>query len=96
MRRSHRREGVSLTGTAASTAATVDDFPGINYAALVAIWNPAEGVGPWDWETLKKVYPRLNPLSLSIVLAALPRIAAIGDQPRVGDGLRMHPEMTSE
>ena len=44
----------------------------------------------------QKVYPRLNPLSLNIVLAAIPRIAAIGDQPRVGDGLRMHPEMTSE
>jgi 5'-methylthioadenosine phosphorylase len=69
---------------------------GINYASLVAISNPAEGVGEWDWETIKKVYPRLNPLSLSIVLAAIPKIAAIGDQPRVGDGLRMHPEMTSE
>jgi 5'-methylthioadenosine phosphorylase len=70
---------------------------GINYASLIAISNPAEGVGEWDWETLKDVYPRLNPLSLSIVLAALPRIAAIGDDvPRVGDGLRMHPEMTSE
>jgi 5'-methylthioadenosine phosphorylase len=70
---------------------------GINYASLVAISNPAEGVGKWDWETLKDVYPRLNPLSLSIVLAAIPRIAAIGDDvPRVGDGLRMHPEMTSE
>jgi len=69
---------------------------GINYAALVAISNPAEGVGEWDWATIKKVYPRLNPLSLNIVLAAIPRIAAIGDQPRVGDGLRMHPEMTSE
>jgi 5'-methylthioadenosine phosphorylase len=53
-------------------------------------------VGEWDWETIKKVYPRLNPLSLTIVLAAIPRIAAIGDQPRVGDGLRMHPEVTSE
>jgi 5'-methylthioadenosine phosphorylase len=69
---------------------------GINYACLVAISNPAEGVGPWDWETIKKVYPRLNPLSLSIVLAAIPRIAAIGDVPRAGDGLIMHPEMTSE
>ena len=70
---------------------------GINYASLVAISNPAEGVGEWDWETLKDVYPRLNPLSLQIVLATLPRIAAIGDDvPRVGDGLRMHPEMTSE
>lgn len=69
---------------------------GINYASLVAVSNPAEGVGEWDWGTLQKVYPRLNPLSLNIVLAAIPRIAAIGDQPRVGDGLRMHPEMTSE
>jgi 5'-methylthioadenosine phosphorylase len=70
---------------------------GINYASLVAISNPAEGVGEWQWDTLKNVYPRLNPLSLRIVLATLPRIAAIGDDvPRVGDGLRMHPEMTSE
>jgi 5'-methylthioadenosine phosphorylase len=69
---------------------------GINYASLAAISNPAEGVGEWDWETIKKVYPRLNPLSLDIVLAAIPKIAAIGDRPRVGDGLRMHPEMTSE
>jgi 5'-methylthioadenosine phosphorylase len=69
---------------------------GINYASLVAISNPAEGVGDWDWETLKKVYPRLNPLSLSIILAAIPRIAAIGNVPRIGDKLRMHPEMTSE
>jgi 5'-methylthioadenosine phosphorylase len=69
---------------------------GIDYASLAAISNPAEGVGEWDWETLKKVYPRLNPLSLTIVLAAIPKIAAIGDRPRVGDGLRMHPEMTSE
>lgn len=64
---------------------------GINYASLVAISNPAEGIGTWDWETLKTVYPRLNPLSLDIVLAAIPRVAAIGDVPRVGDGLRMHP-----
>lgn len=69
---------------------------GINYASLVAISNPAEGVGEWDWETLKTVYPRVNPLSLSIVLAAIPRIAAIGEAPRVGDKLRMHPQMTSE
>ncbi len=64
---------------------------GINYASLVAISNPAEGIGTWDWETLKTVYPRLNPLSLAIVLAAIPRVATIGDVPHVGDGLRMHP-----
>ncbi len=68
---------------------------GINYAALVAISNPAEGVADWDWETIKNVYPRINPLSLKIVLAAIQRVAAIGDDvPRAGDGLRFHPEMT--
>lgn len=68
---------------------------GINYAALVSISNPAEGVGEWDWDTIKGVYPRINPLSLKIVLAAITRIAAIDPAtPRVGDELRFHPKMT--
>lgn len=78
------------------TEMTYARMMGINYAALVSISNPAEGVGDWDWDTIKGVYPRINPLSLGIALAAIPRIAKIGDEvPRVGDGLRFHPEMTS-
>jgi 5'-methylthioadenosine phosphorylase len=91
-----RQWGGDLVTMNVATEMAYARMMGINYAALVAISNPAEGVGEWDWETLKKVYPRLNPLSLNIVLAAIPQIAAIGDKPRVGDSLRMHPEMTSE
>ncbi|HEY5755125.1 MAG TPA: hypothetical protein VIU34_04845 [Steroidobacter sp.] len=94
--RMFRQWGGDLVTMNVATEMAYARMMGINYAALVAISNPAEGVGEWDWETLKKVYPRLNPLSLNIVLAAIPQIAAIGDKPRVGDSLRMHPEMTSE
>ncbi|AZD46177.1 phosphorylase family protein [Pseudomonas chlororaphis] len=69
---------------------------GINYASLIAISNPAEGLGNWTWDTIREVYPRLNPVCLEIVLESLPKIAAIGNKPRVGDSLRIHPEMTSE
>jgi len=79
------------------TEMTYARMMGIHYAALVSISNPAEGVGEWTWDTLKQVYPRINPLSLRIVLAAIPKIAAIDpNTPRVGDALRFHPEMTSE
>jgi 5'-methylthioadenosine phosphorylase len=89
--------GADLVTMNVATEMAYARMMGINYASLIAISNPAEGVGEWNWETLKDVYPRLNPLSLSIVLAMIPRIAAIDDDmPRVGDGLRMHPEMTSE
>jgi 5'-methylthioadenosine phosphorylase len=94
--RMFRQWGGDLVTMNVATEMVYARMMGINYASLVAISNPAEGVGEWDWETLKKVYPRLNPLSLDIVLAAIPKIAAIGDRPRVGDGLRMHPEMTSD
>jgi 5'-methylthioadenosine phosphorylase len=94
--RMFRQWGSDLVTMNIATEMAYARMMGINYASLVAISNPAEGVGEWDWETLKKVYPRLNPLSLNIVLAAIPKIAAIGARPRVGDGLRMHPEMTSE
>jgi 5'-methylthioadenosine phosphorylase len=88
--------GADLVTMSIGTEMTYARMMGIHYAALVSISNPAEGVGDWDWETLRGVYPRINPLSLGIVLAAIPRIAAIGDEvPRVGDALRFHPEMTS-
>lgn len=89
--------GADLVTMSIGTEMTYARMMGINYAALVSVSNPAEGVGDWDWETIKKVYPRINPLSLKIVLAAIPKVAAIGDDvPRVGDALRFHPEMTSE
>lgn len=67
---------------------------GINYACLVIISNPAEGLGEWGWDMLPGVYKRLNPVSLEIVRRALPRVAALPAEGRVGDGLRIHPEMT--
>jgi len=88
--------GADLVTMSIGTEMTYARMMGISYAALVSISNPAEGVGDWQWDTLEAVYPRINPLSLRIVLAAIPKIAAIpADQPRVGDALRFHPEMTS-
>ncbi|PTQ13510.1 5'-methylthioadenosine phosphorylase [Sphingomonas oleivorans] len=68
---------------------------GINYACLVIISNPAEGLGEWKFDGLSAIYQQLNPVSLDILLAALPRIAALEGKPRVGDALRIHPEMKS-
>ena len=88
--------GADLVTMSIGTEMTYARMMGIHYAALVSISNPAEGVGAWEWETLKQVYPRINPLSLRIVLAAIPKVAAIPDStPRIGDALRFHPEMTS-
>lgn len=89
--------GADLVTMSIATEMIYARMLGINYAALVGISNPAEGLGEWNWDTLKRYYPRINPLSLHIVLAAIDRAAAIDDSvPRVGDALRFHPEMTSE
>lgn len=69
---------------------------GINYANMVVISNPAEGKGDWDFSLMKELYPRINPISLDIVLNSLPRIAELKGQPRVDEGLVDHPEMTSQ
>lgn len=69
---------------------------GMNYACLLVISNPAEGVAPWDFAEMPPLYRRINPVSLDIVLASLPAIAALGDKERVGDSLIFHPEMTSK
>ena len=69
---------------------------GINYASLVVISNPAEGLGEWKFEDLTTIYRALNKVSLDVVIAALPRVAALAGKPRVGDALRIHPEMTSK
>lgn len=69
---------------------------GINYAAIIVISNPAEGVGKWDFSLMEELYPKVNPLSLKIVLASLKPIAALQGKPRVSDGLINHPKMTSQ
>lgn len=69
---------------------------GINYAAIGVISNPAEGRADWDFSLMEELYPRVNPLSLDIVLASLPAIVKLKGKPRVSDGLINHPEMTSQ
>ena len=69
---------------------------GINYAALIVISNPAEGVAAWDFAEMPPLYRKINPLSADIILASLPDIAALEGKPRVSDGLLNHPEMTSK
>jgi 5'-methylthioadenosine phosphorylase len=69
---------------------------GINYAALIVISNPAEGKGEWDFSLMKTLYPKINPISMDIILDSLGGIAALGDKPRSLDGLINHPELTSK
>jgi 5'-methylthioadenosine phosphorylase len=69
---------------------------GINYACLIIVSNPAEGIAPWGWDSLTGVYQKLNPAALAVVRRALPRLAKLPAEGRVGDGLRVHPEMTAK
>jgi 5'-methylthioadenosine phosphorylase len=64
----------------------------INYASLIAISNPAEGLGSWEWTTLSDLYPRFHAQSIEIYLAAVKRIHALPERRRIGDSLRVHPE----
>ena len=70
---------------------------GMNYACIVGIVNPAEGLGAWDWNTLTNLYPQFHSQSVEIYLSAIPRIAKeLKDKPRAGDALRIHPELEEE
>jgi 5'-methylthioinosine phosphorylase len=64
----------------------------INYASLIAISNPAEGLGTWEWKTLRDLYPSLHAQSIDIYLAAVRRIHHLPERRRIGDMLRVHPE----
>jgi 5'-methylthioadenosine phosphorylase len=64
----------------------------MNYASLIAISNPAEGLGTWEWKTLSDLYPRLHAQSIDIYLAAIRRIHQLPERRRIGDTLRVHPE----
>jgi len=64
---------------------------GMHCACLNLISNPAEGVGDWNWEELKEVYTRSNPVGAQIILASLKRVAAISaGTPRTLEGQRAH------
>lgn len=69
---------------------------GMNYACLIAISNPAEGVAPWDFAEMPPLYRRMNPVSVDILMDALPDIAALKGKPRAGDSLIFHPKMSSK
>jgi 5'-methylthioadenosine phosphorylase len=64
----------------------------INYASLIAISNPAEGLGKWDWKTLSDLYPRFHAQSIEIYLATVRRIHHLPERRRIGETLRVHPE----
>ncbi len=68
---------------------------GIAYSSLSLVSNPAEGLAPWTMASLSEIYRELNPLSVDILVDALPKIAALGGQSRVPDDLRIHPETTA-
>lgn len=91
-----QRMGGDLVTMSVGTEISYARQLGINYACLVVISNPAEGIGAWTWDDIRNVYPRMNPLCVDILLKAVPRVAKIGDGPREGDKLRFHPPMTSK
>jgi 5'-methylthioadenosine phosphorylase len=64
----------------------------INYASLIAISNPAEGLGTWAWTTLSDLYPKFHAQSIEIYLGAVKRINELPERRRIGDTLRVHPE----
>jgi 5'-methylthioadenosine phosphorylase len=64
----------------------------MNYSSLIAISNPAEGLGTWEWKTLSDLYPRLHAQSIEIYLVAVRRIHQLPERRRIGDTLRVHPE----
>jgi 5'-methylthioadenosine phosphorylase len=67
---------------------------GINYACLVIISNPAEGVAPWEFSDLSEIYENLNPVSLEILKNLIPKLDDLPKAGRVDENLRIHPEMS--
>ena len=91
-----QRWGGDLVTMSVGTEISYARMLGINYANIIVISNPAEGMGEWDFSLMTELYPRVNPISLDIVLASLKPVAALQGKPRVSDGLINHPEMTSQ
>lgn len=89
------RAGNDLVTLNVGTEIAFARMAGINYACLVLISNPAEGLGAWDFKDLSAIYQTFNGVSLDILKMALPKIAALKGKPRLLDSMRVHPEMTS-
>lgn len=67
---------------------------GINYACLVIVSNPAEGIAPWEFSDLSEIYETLNPVCLNIITKLVPKLAGLPETGRVDEPLRIHPEMS--
>lgn len=67
---------------------------GINYACLVIVSNPAEGIALWEFSDLSEIYATLNPVSLEIIKKLVPKLADLPETGRVDEPLRIHPEMS--
>lgn len=67
---------------------------GINYACLVIVSNPAEGIAPWKFSDLSAIYETLNPVSLEIIKQLVPKLDGLPATGRVDEPLRIHPEMS--
>ncbi|MBV9490794.1 MAG: hypothetical protein JO069_13905 [Verrucomicrobia bacterium] len=63
----------------------------INFSSVLAISNPAEGLGAWDWKTLTSLYPKFHAESVAIYMAAVEKIGPVPHR-RIGDSLRVHPD----
>lgn len=68
---------------------------GLNYACLVIVSNPAEGLAAWEFADLSAIYATLNPVSLEILKKLVPRVASLPETGRVDEPLRIHPEMST-
>jgi 5'-methylthioadenosine phosphorylase len=66
----------------------------INFASLIGISNPAEGLGNWDWSILISLYPKFQVESVAIYMDAVVRIGQLPRRRRIGDTLRIHPDFT--
>jgi 5'-methylthioadenosine phosphorylase len=90
------KAGNDLVTMNVGTEIAFSRMAGINYACLVLISNPAEGLAPWDFKDLSAIYRTFNTVSLDVLTMALPKIAALAGKPRLLDSMRVHPELTSD
>lgn len=87
--------------SAVAQAATVDNFPRATIAVVGGTFiNDAllkkPGLVKGHFTVKTKVGESPGSTTPGYCAGGDSTIATIGDRPRVGDGLRMHPEMTSE
>lgn len=93
--KAYRLEGADVVTHNLTTEIVFAKQLGIHYAALHIISNPAEGVAPWSFDSLRDIYLQLNPVTWQILERVLPRISAIpANANRTLDGQREHPPLS--